>query len=359
MQIRERTKDITFLSFNQTNTCLLVGTKAGYTLWRTDPFDQCTRGFSDHPIHLCEMFFSTSLLAVVCNSSVENFTPRVLYLYNTKIDQVICLLRFNEDIQSVKLNQQYLVVVLKQSIIIYTLEKIEPVCTLDMYFNQTTPVPPEALSNPPIVALCPQKPILAYPCDPARGNVCLARLNEPGSARTPTPTSSGASTTDAETYGSYQILEAHDHPVVALAFRKDGQWLATASAKGTIIRVWDTESKAMVMELKRSSVGRQAHIHSLAFSDDGTMLVVSSSSKTIHIFAIQGEKKSEKSCAFIRLDQEGITETKHISSFKPDNQTIQVAFADGQYFHFRLPPPGSTNKKCERAEHHSLLSTSS
>jgi hypothetical protein len=61
---------------------------------------------ADHPIHVCEMFFSTSLLAVVCNSTVENFTPRVLYLYNTKIDQVICLLRFNEDIQGIRLNQQ-------------------------------------------------------------------------------------------------------------------------------------------------------------------------------------------------------------------------------------------------------------
>ncbi|KAH7821313.1 Autophagy-related protein 18 A (Atg18A) [Monocercomonoides exilis] len=327
MQIRERTKDITFLSYNQTNTCLLVGTKSGYTLWRTDPFDQCTKGFPDHPIHLCEMFFSTSLLAVVCDSSVENFTPRVLYLYNTKIDQVICLLRFNEDIQSVKLNQQYLVVVLKQSIIIYTLEKIEPVCTLDMYFNQTTPLSSETLSGrAPVIALCPHKPILAYPCDPTKGNVCLARLNDP-SVVSRTSSSSGAggtSSVDGETYGSYQILEAHDHPVVALAFRKDGQWLATASARGTIIRVWDTETKEMIMELKRSSVGRTAEIHSLSFSDDGTMLVVSSSSKTIHIFSLQGERKSEKSIAFIRLDQEGISETKHISSFKPDNQIIQV-----------------------------------
>jgi WD40 repeat protein len=78
------------------------------------------------------------------------------------------------------------------------------------------------------------------------------------------------------------------------------------------------------MELKRSKMGRAAKIQSLCFSDDGTMLVVSSSSKTIHIFAIQGEKKSDRAFAFIRLDQEGISETKHISSFKPDNCTIQV-----------------------------------
>lgn len=352
MQIQDKDKEITFLNFNQTNTCLLVGTKHGYTLFRTDPFDQCTQGFADHTIHVCEMFFSTSLLAVVCNSTVEHFTPKILYLYNTKIDQVICLLRFNEDIQGVKLNQQYLVVVLKQSIIIYTLEKIEPVCTLDMYFNPPPPTTKD-IHHPSIVALCPQKPILAYPCDAVKGNVCIARLNEPG-AKTPSG-KDGAAGTDNEAYGSYQILEAHDHPVTCLAFRKDGQWLATASTHGTIIRVWDTDSKVLVMELKRSKVGREAKIHSLCFSDDGTMLVCSSSTKTIHIFAIQGDKKNDRAFAYIRLDKEKITESNHISSFKPDNQTVQVAFANGEYRYYQLPPPGSSNPNCTLLSKHNLL----
>jgi hypothetical protein len=61
---------------------------------------------ADHPIHICEMFFSTSLLAVVCSSTDANFSSNVLYLYNTKVEQIICLLRFNEEIQAVKLNHQ-------------------------------------------------------------------------------------------------------------------------------------------------------------------------------------------------------------------------------------------------------------
>lgn len=353
MQISSPEKEITFLNFNQTNTCLLVGTKHGYTLFRTDPFDQCTQGFNDHPIHVCEMFFSTSLLAVVCNSTVDHFTPKILYLYNTKIDQVICLLRFNEEIQGVKLNQQYLVVVLKQSIIIYTLEKIEPVCTLDMYFNQTSSPKELAPPHPSIVALCPQKPILAYPCDLNKGHVCIAKLNEPG-AKSAGGKDVGAEG-DSQAYGSYQILEAHDHPVTCLAFRKDGQWLATASSHGTIIRVWESETRKLVIELKRSRVGREATIKSLCFSDDGTMLVVSSSTKTIHIFSISEDKKNDKAFAFIRLDKEGITESEHISSFKSDNKHVQVAFADGSYRVYRLPPPNSSNQNCDCVITHNLL----
>jgi hypothetical protein len=51
------------------------------------------------------MFFATSLVGIVCSSSNDaNFTPRVLYLYNTKAQQIICLIKFDEDIQAVKLN---------------------------------------------------------------------------------------------------------------------------------------------------------------------------------------------------------------------------------------------------------------
>ncbi|KAK2959107.1 putative WD repeat domain phosphoinositide-interacting protein 2 [Blattamonas nauphoetae] len=345
MQVADVNKEVTFLNFNQTNSCLIVGTKKGYSLWRTHPFDQCTRGFIEHPIHLCEMYFSTSLLAVVCNDKDENFNPRVLYLFNTKIDQVICLLRFNEDIQGVKLNQTHLVVILRASIIIYTLEKIEPVCTLDIYFSTN----PDATANQrtSFAVLCPTKPLLAYPCDPVRGHVCIAHINDLKSG-------SDTTNTEEESYGTYQLIEAHEHPVAALAFTQDGQKLATASAHGTIIRIWDTNTRAMLMEVKRSKVGKTAAIHSLCFSDDGQYLVVSSSSKTVHLFCIEGEQSSETSIACIYLNQEGISERMNIASFSADSTEIQLACADGQYFTFKIPE-GKGQKKLMMMKGYNVL----
>ncbi|KAA6403163.1 MAG: putative WD repeat domain phosphoinositide-interacting protein 2 [Streblomastix strix] len=393
MQVREKDKSITFMSFNQTNTCLIVGTKAGFKLFRTQPFEHCTQGFLDYPIHICEMFFSTSLLAVVCASDdpkEENFSKKVLYLYNTKIDHVICLLRFAEDIHSVILNQQSLIVVLRTSIVIYTLEKIEPICTLDIYFNQTSitpeiPAPGSPSFRPNIAALCPNKSLLAYPCDLTRGNVCLAwfggdsggpdkdltssdgssvGLGGIGSQSGPVQSGQGpqqssqqgaSSGSGDSQFGNYHILEAHDHPVCALAFRKDGKWLATASARGTCIRVWDTTTKQKVMEFKRSHIGKPALIRSLCFSEDGQLLVVSSSSTTIHVFAVTGEHKSDTSFACIYLKEVGITENYNISSFGQNQNIIQVAFADGMYYHFQLPDPTSSSKKCVKVEMYNLL----
>jgi hypothetical protein len=136
MQVKENSQGVTFLGFNQTNSfisfydffffhfhasCAIIGTKRGFLLWRTNPEGLCTKGcFSlllfiylilhftvgGQPIHICEMFFSTSLLAVVCASQDSNFSSNVLYLYNIKVEQIICVLRFNEEIDSVKFSHQ-------------------------------------------------------------------------------------------------------------------------------------------------------------------------------------------------------------------------------------------------------------
>lgn len=188
-----------------------------------------------------------------------------------------------------------------------------------------------------------------------KGNVCLAKLNEPSVVSAAGKDASNGGNAESEAYGSYQILEAHDHAVVCLAFGKDGERLATASTRGTIIRVWDTNTKALVTELKRSKIGREAKIHSLCFSEDGSMLVVSSSSKTIHIFAIDGEKKNDRAFAYIRLDKENIDEKNHISSFSQDGQTIQVAFADGKFCLFRLPTASSANQNCTKISEYNLI----
>ncbi|KAK2952104.1 putative WD repeat domain phosphoinositide-interacting protein 2 [Blattamonas nauphoetae] len=347
MQIHEPSSELTFLSFNQTNNCLVAGTKHGYSLWRTNPFEHCASGFNDHKIFIVEMFYSTSLIAIVCDSVDRDHDRKILYLFNTKIEQVICLLRFSEDIQAVRFNQQYLIVMLKTNIVIYTLEKIEAVCTLDIYFNRRGGIPTDVPANQTgRIALCPQRTLLAYPCDTTTGNIYLVTLRDVKSTEV---------VEGGDNYGSYKIIEAHDHPVAALAFTNDGSWLATASTRGTTIRIWDTHSRQQIMELKRSKIGKTAAVHSLSFSEDGSMLVVSSTSKTIHIFAVMGERKSEKSIACIYLDDEGITETYHISAFNADSNVIQVAFADGNYLHYRLPPPGASSRKCERCLEHSLL----
>lgn len=49
------------------------------------------------------------------------------------------------------------------------------------------------------------------------------------------------------------VVGCHQTELVCLSLSPNGAKLATASARGTIIRIWDTTSKLMLHELRRGS----------------------------------------------------------------------------------------------------------
>lgn len=49
------------------------------------------------------------------------------------------------------------------------------------------------------------------------------------------------------------ILNAHQGEITCLALNKQGTLVASASSKGTLIRIWDTIRKTRIVELRRGS----------------------------------------------------------------------------------------------------------
>ncbi|RUS25496.1 hypothetical protein BC938DRAFT_472068 [Jimgerdemannia flammicorona] len=88
-------------------------------------------------------------------------------------------------------------------------------------------------------------------------------------------------TTQATTT-NVSIIAAHTGKLSALVINNDGSKCASASEKGTLIRVFDTSTGKLLNELRRG-VDR-AEIYSIAFNSDSTRLCVSSDKGTVHIF---------------------------------------------------------------------------
>jgi len=84
------------------------------------------------------------------------------------------------------------------------------------------------------------------------------------------------------------LINAHESVLSALALNSDGTRLATSSDRGTLIRLFTTQSGALLQELRRGS--DRAEIFSLAFSPTTEWLACSSDKGTIHIFSLSGEK---------------------------------------------------------------------
>lgn len=80
------------------------------------------------------------------------------------------------------------------------------------------------------------------------------------------------------------IIQAHKAPIAALALNANGTLLATASEKGTIIRVFSIPSATKLWQFRRGSY--PARIYSLSFNATSTLLSCSSDTETVHIFRL-------------------------------------------------------------------------
>jgi WD40 repeat protein len=80
------------------------------------------------------------------------------------------------------------------------------------------------------------------------------------------------------------VINAHTSGLRALALSASEDLIATASTKGTIIRVFSTASGAKVCQFRRGL--EQADVFSLAFSKNDEFLALTSDRSSLHIFEL-------------------------------------------------------------------------
>ncbi|KAL1661396.1 WD40-repeat-containing domain protein [Schizophyllum commune] len=265
-----------FANFNQDFSCISVGTRKGYQITNCDPFGRVYTQ-NDGARGIVEMLFCTSLIALVGAADQPQSSPRKLQIVNTKRQSMICELLFPSSILAVKLNRKTLVIVLENEIYIYDISNMRL-----LHVIETTPNP-EA-----IVALSPSADAsyLAYP----------SPLPSPSAPSTSTPTPSTSQTPSSgdvllfhtRTLTVANVIAAHKAPIAALAINSTGTLLATASEKGTVIRVWGIPNGERLYQFRRGA--REARIWSMNFNVVGSLLVAASGHGTVHVFRVGGQQ---------------------------------------------------------------------
>lgn len=266
------------LSFNQDLSCFAIGTKSeGYSLYNVDSFGKI-HSLPQGGYGIVEMLYSTSLVALVGLGDQPDLSPRRLQIVNTKRHSTICELTFPTSLLAIRMNRKRLIAVLEQAIYIYDIANMKLLQTLDTTANAMA-----------ICALAPnsEQCYIAFPA--------LAG-NAPSSAPAHAPGVSAATLTgNLMIYDTLQLqpvgtIEAHKSAVAAAAFNSDGTLLATASDKGTIIRVFSCPDAQKLYQFRRGTL--PAKIHNIAFSLDSQFITVASDSETIHIFRLKHDSNA-------------------------------------------------------------------
>lgn len=172
-----------------------------------------------------------------------------------------------------KMNRRRLVVLLEEQIYIYDISNMKLLHTME-----TAPNPGG------ICALSPssENSYLVYP------SAAPVAVNVGSGAAGGTLTAPGrlgeVTVFDTLTLQPVNIIEAHKSALSVMALNNEGTLLATASDKGTIIRIFSVATGAKLYQFRRGTY--PSKIYSLNFNLASTLLAVSSATGTVHIFKL-------------------------------------------------------------------------
>ncbi|KAL8695969.1 MAG: hypothetical protein Q9201_007886 [Fulgogasparrea decipioides] len=177
-----------------------------------------------------------------------------------------------------------------------------------------------------IVALSPSSEscYLAYPLPQKSPPSNLAPSHAPHAPPTSAhiaPTTGDVLIFDALKLEAINVAEAHRSPLSCICLNNTGTLLATASDKGTIIRVFAVPSAKKLYQFRRGSM--PSRIYSMAFNATSTLLCVSSASDTVHIFKLASPSTSVTSNTARRKDSIDSTTMRPRSSHSSRSDAIR------------------------------------
>ncbi|KAJ3251676.1 hypothetical protein HK103_002199 [Boothiomyces macroporosus] len=201
------------------------------------------------PIKQAALDYQVSSVDILDSTNLIAFAQdQIVTLYDLYAQVRIAEVSFNTQVKNVRLCTGRLIISTFKKIFVYTLEPVK-LYEYDCY-NAVNDV---------------QSGILVF-SSPFKGSVQLVDIGKE----------------EAKMIPFTLIISGHDNPVQHLAVSSDGQFTASCSVKGTLIRVWDNKTGGLIKEIRRGQ--DEARIYSLAFDVTGQLVACTSDKNTVHLF---------------------------------------------------------------------------
>lgn len=198
-----------------------------------------------------EMLKNTNILCLVGGGKKPKYPLNKIIIWDDNITKVIGEIRFNLPVLNVRIKMDRIIGVTEKNIYGVNINTLDLIDMYETYENTNGVV---ALSTGDLVS------ILAFPAI-AKGKVklvnCLSSTQPPS-------------------------VQAHESKIACLSINEDGSLLATASDKGTLIRIFHIQNGNLIGEFRRGT--KNAVINFIAFDIQNRYLGCTSDSGTVHIF---------------------------------------------------------------------------
>mmetsp|Transcript_70012 Transcript_70012/g.111344 ORF Transcript_70012/g.111344 Transcript_70012/m.111344 type:complete len:397 (-) Transcript_70012:411-1601(-) len=255
MKLEGTSNSLLFVGFNQNYQCFACGTTTGFIIYNADPFKETfRRDFPNGGIGYVEMLFRCNILALVGGGTNPRYPPNKVMIWDDHQNRCIGELSFRSEVKAVKLRRDRVVVVLEHKIYVYDFSHLKLLDHIETIQNVKG-----------LCALCPDPQNTVLVCPGLQKGYLRVELYD---------------------IKRMSLIQAHEGSLGCFALSFDGKLLATASEKGTLVRIWDTATGKQIQELRRGA--DHAEIQSLTFSPKTSKyLAVSSDKGTIHIFRVK------------------------------------------------------------------------
>ncbi|KAJ2945149.1 hypothetical protein O0L34_g9210 [Tuta absoluta] len=306
---RRRSSGITSLGFNQDQGCFTCCLTSGLRVYNVDPLVEKAHYSKEElgEVSLCEMVFRTNWLLVV-----RSRRPCSLMLLDDQVRQFRAEVVFKSPIRAMRARKDKVAVVLQSSIQVLSLPSLQRV----------------ALLRTPTTT----RPLCAIASDDNAPQILAAPATRKGAAQLLDVSRAvkGAQSS------SPAVLGCHQTDLVCLALSSNGAKLATASARGTIIRLWDTASKQMLHELRRGS--DYADVYCINFNAAGSLVCCVSDKGTLHVWCSRArEQYAHLARAHASPD------TRALCAFTHDNSATVIC-EDGTFHKFTFSAEGNCHR---------------
>ncbi|CAK8681265.1 unnamed protein product [Clavelina lepadiformis] len=248
------------VTFNQDRSLFSVSTNDGLKVFSAEPLLQkcCVDGIGS--IGKTAMLNCTNLLAIISGENNPRFSNNVVQIWDDRTKSFVMKYVFPEKVLNVKMSEDKIFMVFKTKVYVYTFPN-----NSQLLFQVDTSANPLGLCQ-----FCPTltKHLLVV-LGQVIGSLQLIHLPKVGINKSRCPST----------------IRAHKTGLACMTINDQGTIIATASKKGTLIRLFDTQKHQKIAELRRGS--GQALIHCINFNKDSSLLCAVSDTGTVHIFAIK------------------------------------------------------------------------